>query len=174
MLLYPDDFPVLRGEVRVAFLQHEEDVLRRFDRCWKPDPGSGSTGDIAPVKRNDDRPFVYLAALARRLFIHVSRPLTVAGHHLDAALVPARVQAMGIYGLIIYFGALAGGMKGHFVRNMEGDMTESQRYLDQDKKPELKESTRSETYRWMKEIRTLWNTTIKLLNPSIVERPRKQ
>jgi len=65
-------------------------------------------------------------------------------------------------------------MKGHFVRNMEGDMTESQRYLDQDKKPELKESTRSETYRWMKEIRTLWNTTIKLLNPSIVERPRKQ
>jgi len=95
MLLHLDDFPVLRGEVRVAFLQHEDDVLRRLDRCWKPDPGSGSNGDIAPVKRNDVLPFAYLAELARRLFTRVSRPLTVAGHHLDAALVPVRVHAAG-------------------------------------------------------------------------------
>jgi len=42
MLLHLDDFLVLRGEVRVAFLQHVEDVLRRHDRRWEPNPSCPS------------------------------------------------------------------------------------------------------------------------------------
>jgi len=112
---------ILFTAVRVAFLQHEEDVLWRLDRCWKPHPGSGSTGEIAPVKRNDVRPFVNLAELARRLFIHVSRPLTVAGHHLDAALIPARDHAAG-RGLLSYHAQANEGKVGlHCLLLVSGD-----------------------------------------------------
>jgi len=50
---------------------------------------------ITPVQCDNVRPFVDLTELARRLFVQVSRPLTIAGHHLDAALVPALVHAAG-------------------------------------------------------------------------------